>query len=65
MNHCDISGGSSSCEDFPECNGGPGCIAASLEKPTCNRSGKFGDASAKSGVPGFPGVDVHNELGAN
>ncbi|XP_015768883.1 PREDICTED: uncharacterized protein LOC107347465 isoform X2 [Acropora digitifera] len=59
VNRCDISGGSSSCEDFPECNGGPGCIAASLGKPTCNRSGKFGVASAKSGVPGFPGVDVH------
>ena len=58
MNHCDISGGSSSCEDFPECNGGPGCIAAFLGKPKCNRDGKFGDASVKSGITGFPGVDV-------
>ena len=58
MVHCDVSGGSSSCEEYPECNGGPGCIAASLGKPTCNRSGKFGDASKKSGVPGFPGVCI-------
>ena len=58
MVHCDISGGSSSCEDFPECDGGPGCIAASLGKPKCNRSGKFGDKSTQSGFIGFPGVDV-------
>ncbi|KAJ7365922.1 hypothetical protein OS493_002653 [Desmophyllum pertusum] len=31
LNHCEISGGDTSCEDHPECNGGPGCIAASLE----------------------------------
>ena len=59
MVHCDISGGFSSCEEYPECNGGPGCIAASLGEPTCNRGDKFGVASAKSGIPGFPGVDVH------
>ncbi|XP_015768891.1 PREDICTED: uncharacterized protein LOC107347468 [Acropora digitifera] len=58
MVHCDISGGSSSCKDFPECDGGPGCIAASLGKPKCNRSGKFGDKSTQSGYIGFPGVDV-------
>ncbi|XP_067018529.1 uncharacterized protein [Acropora muricata] len=60
MVHCDISGGSSSCEDYPECDGGPGCIAALLGKPTCDRSGKFGDASTKSGVPGFPGLCIEN-----
>ena len=54
--HCKISGGSSSCEEYPECNGGPGCKAAYFGKPMCNRSGKFGDASVKSGFPGFPGV---------
>ena len=59
MVHCDISGGFSSCEEYPECNGGPGCKAASLGEPTCNRGDKFGVASAKSGFPGFPGVDVH------
>ncbi|XP_067018532.1 uncharacterized protein [Acropora muricata] len=59
MNHCEISGGSSTCEEYPECNGGPGCIAASLGKPTCNRSGKFGDVSAQSGFVGCPGVCVN------
>ena len=58
MVHCNISGGSSSCDEYPECNGGPGCIAASLGEPTCNRSGKFGDPSVKSGFPGFPGVCI-------
>ena len=58
MNHCEISGGSSSCEEYPECNGGPGCIAASLGKPKCNRSGKFGDPLEKSGFIGFPGVCI-------
>ena len=60
MVHCDISSGSSSCEDFPECDGGPGCIAALLGKPTCNRSGKFGDESTKSGFPGSPGLCIEN-----
>ena len=60
MNHCKISGGYSSCEDYPECNGGPGCIAASLGKPVCNRTGKFGDTESRSGVGGFPGVQIVN-----
>ena len=55
---CEISGGYSSCEDFPECNGGPGCVAASLGKPACDRAGKFGQAGIKSGVGGFPGVSI-------
>ena len=59
MNHCKISGGYSSCEDFPECNGGPGCIAASLGKPVCDRTGKFGDTEG-SGFGGFPGVQIVN-----
>ena len=58
MVHCDISGGLSSCEEFPECDGGPGCIAASLGKSKCNRNGKFGDKSSQSGFVGYPGVDV-------
>ena len=56
MCHCKISGGSSCCEEFPECNGGPGCIAVCFGKPPCNRSGKFGHPSEKSGFPGCPGV---------
>ena len=60
MNHCKISGGYSSCEDFPECDGGPGCIAASLGKPVCNRTGKFGYTESRSGVDGFPGVQIVN-----
>ena len=59
MKHCQISGGATSCEDYPECNGGEGCIAASLGKPVCDRTGKFGDSESKSGVVGFPGVQIH------
>ena len=61
MNYCNISGGEPSCRDFPECNGGSGCIASSYGKPACDRTGKFGDSSSKSGVGGFggsPGVQV-------
>ena len=58
LKHCEVSGGFSSCEDYPECNGGPGCVAASLGKPACHRTGKFGDSETKSGVGGFPGVSI-------
>ena len=61
MKHCQISGGSTSCEDFPECNGGEGCIAVSLGKPACDRTGKFGFPELKSGVGGFPGVQILDE----
>ena len=57
INHCDFSGGATSCEDYPECNGGPGCIASCLEKPVCNRTHKFGEQSI-SGFPGFPGIQI-------
>ena len=58
MNHCRISGGETSCDDYPECNGGSGCIAASLGKPVCDRTGNFGDSKLKSGIGGSPGVQV-------
>ena len=58
LQHCEISGGYSSCEDYPECNGGPGCVAASLGKPACDRAGKFGQSGITSGVGGFPGVSI-------
>ena len=61
LKHCQISGGSTSCEDFPECNGGEGCIAVSLAKPACDRTGKFGSAELKSGVCGYPGVQIFDE----
>ena len=61
LKHCQISGGSTSCEDFPECNGGEGCIAVSLGKPACDRTGKFGSAELKSGVCGYPGVQIFDE----
>ena len=61
MKHCQISGGSTSCEDFPECNGGEGCIAVSLGKPACDRTGKFGLSGLRSGVCGYPGVQVFDE----
>ena len=61
LKHCQISGGSTSCEDFPECNGGEGCIAVSLGKPACDRTGKFGLSGLRSGVCGFPGVQIFDE----
>ena len=60
LKRCEISGGWAGCEDFPECNGGPGCIAASLGKPVCDRTGKFGEPSSISGVVGFCGVQIVN-----
>ena len=56
VNQCEISGGETSCEDYPECNGGPGCIAASLGKPVCDRTHKFGEAMSISGIGGHSGV---------
>ena len=58
LNQCGISGGETSCEDFPECNGGPGCVAPSLGKPACDRTGNFGDSESTSGIGGFPGVTI-------
>lgn len=58
-NHCDFSGGVTSCEDFPECNGGPGCKAAALGKPICDRTHKFGEPSV-SGFPGCAGIQIMN-----
>ena len=60
LNHCEISAGWAGCEDFPECNGGPGCIAASLGKPACVRTGMFGDPRSISGVLGRCGVQIAN-----
>ena len=59
LNQCEISGGGTSCEDFPEWNGGPGCMAPSLGKPACDRTGRFG--RSMSGICGFPGVDISDE----
>ena len=64
MNHCRISGGETSCDNYPECNGGSGCVAASLGKPVCDRTGKFGDRKSKSGIVGSPGVQVLLESSA-
>ena len=58
MNHCEISAGMRSCEDFPECNGGPGCKATSRGKPVCNRTGKYGEPFSNSGMVGSPGVQI-------
>ena len=60
LNKCEVSGGWTSCEDYPECNGGPGCVAASLRKGTCNRTRKFGDMRSTSGIVGYPGVHILN-----
>ena len=60
MKYCKLSGGSASCEDFPDCNGGPGCKATSQGKPVCNRTGKFGDPFSVSGVVGRPGIQISN-----
>lgn len=58
MNHCEISAGMRSCEDFPECNGGPGCKATSRGKPVCDRTGKYGEPFSNSGMVGSPGVQI-------
>ena len=60
INQCECSGGFVSCEESPECNGGPGCIAASLGKPVCDRTDKFGDPGSESGVAGSPGIQITN-----
>ncbi|XP_022810193.1 uncharacterized protein LOC111347195 [Stylophora pistillata] len=57
LNHCEISAGWPGCEDFPECNGGSGCIWASLGVPACDRNGMFG-APRASGVVGLPGIQI-------
>ncbi|KXJ29587.1 F-box protein dre-1 [Exaiptasia diaphana] len=54
---CHISNGMRSCEDYPECNGGDGCIAALNGLEPCNRSGHFGEEK-NSGVSGYPGIQV-------
>ena len=61
LNQCEISGGETSCEDFPDCNGGPGCVAPSLGKPACDRTGNFGDSKSMSGIGGSPGVAISLE----
>jgi len=57
MSHCQISAGFSSCKDYPECNGGQGCIAALMAKPSCDRTNKFGIPDV-SGIEGNPGITV-------
>lgn len=57
FSHCEISAGFSRCQDYPECNGGEGCVAASRGKPICNRTLSFGE-SFKSGFTGYPGIQV-------
>ena len=59
VNHCEISGGERSCEDYPECNGGPGCIAASLGEPVCDRT-KIEEERSISGICGRSGVQSVN-----
>ena len=57
MSRCTISGGFSSCEDYPECNGGEGCVAASVGKPSRDRTNRFGIPEV-SGIGGHPGIQV-------
>ena len=58
LNHCEISAGWAGCEEFPECNGGSGCVAASLGRPACDRTGMFGDPRSISGVLGRSGIQI-------
>ena len=57
FSHCEISAGFSRCQDYPECNGGEGCVAASRGKPICDRTLSFGEPF-KSGFTGYPGIQV-------
>ena len=64
LKHCEVSGGSASCDDFPDCNGGVGCVSASLGKPVCDRTGKFGDPRSISGFVGYAGIQIlHGSFG--
>ena len=59
---CVISSGLTSCENFPECNGGPGCVAVSRgEERPCDRTNMYGSHEKKSGIGGFPGVQILQE----
>ena len=57
LSHCKISAGFSRCQDYPECNGGEGCVAASRGKQICERTLSFGKP-LKSGFTGYPGIQV-------
>ena len=57
MSRCEISAGFLRCQDYPECNGGEGCVAASRGEPTCYRTLTFG-VPYKSGFTGYPGIQV-------
>lgn len=57
MSRCTISAGYASCRDYPECNGGHGCIAVSVGKPFCDRTNRFGIPEV-SGIKGYPGIQV-------
>ncbi|XP_031557022.1 uncharacterized protein LOC116293702 [Actinia tenebrosa] len=55
--NCKLSGGFSSCEDFPDCNGGPGCVAVQFTGgKLCDRTEKYG--VGVSGISGFGTVQV-------
>ena len=54
---CDVSGGREACKDFPECNGGNGCVAESRGRVPCNREGKYGQDSV-SGLAGSAGLQI-------
>ena len=56
MSHCQISAGFAGCQDYLECSGGPGCIAASSGNPPCDQTNKIG-ASQPSGIEGLSGVE--------
>ncbi|XP_048576054.1 uncharacterized protein LOC125556722 [Nematostella vectensis] len=63
MEKCNISGGKQGCKEFPDCNGGSGCIADKyFGKTPCDRAGKFGDQSSRSsGMVGYPGIQIVNK----
>ena len=54
---CNISGGDPTCKDFPECNGGSGCLGEPRGQIRCNRQNKFGKPGM-SGCDGSPGLQV-------
>ena len=59
MSNCQISAGFEGCQDYPECNGGQGCIAVSRGKPPCNRTNEFGNLMP-SGIKALPGVQLQD-----
>lgn len=55
VNHCHISAGFAGCQDYPECNGGVGCVA----EPPCKQTNESSGKPKSSGIAGWSGIQIH------